>query len=372
VNQLAVSHDDGATWKLVAAPTDAATSAANDSVLQFDSGTFFYVWEGYPSNFGGAQHVFLSTSSDGESWSAAKQVDTVGDYQSGGALDFPWLAIDPVTHQLFVTYQVVTQTSAEEHVAVGDAKGNFSASVRLNATAGSFPDLARTAFDAAGNFYAAWLDGGDPGTAMGGTVGGAAGNHIFVNRIDEGADGGVTALDGGATSSPHATLAADVKLDQGELVAFEAPAIAVTRDGTHLYVAYVTGKKNAVDVVVRTSADRGQTWSAPVTVNDDGTCATHFHPAMVLDDKENVHVFWYDNRDGGGHFFHATSSDGGKTFSPNRLVSRPSFPFDSFQYSTGWLGDYYEPAVAGGNLYLLWSDGREGDQSHAFFTKAKL
>jgi hypothetical protein len=369
VNRLGVSHDDGATWKLLAAPTDAPTSAQNDSALRWDNGTFFYVWEGYESNFGGAQHVFLSTSTDGDTWSAAMRVDTEGDFQSGGALDFPWLAVHPITHELFVTYQVVTQTTAEERIVVGDATGAFSASTRFNATPGSFPDLARTAFDGAGNFYAAWLDGGDPGAAFGGVLSGAAGNHIFVNRIDVGADGGVTTVDGGAMTAPHATLAADVQLDKGEAVAIEAPAIAVTHDGSRVYVAYVTGKKGAVDIVVRTSSDRGATWSAPVTVNDDGTCATHFHPAMVLDEKENLHVFWYDNRDGAGHFFHATSTDGGKTFSPNRLVSRPAFPFDTFQYSTGWLGDYFEPAVAGGKIYVTWSDGREGDQSHAFFAK---
>jgi hypothetical protein len=78
------------------------------------------------------------------------------------------------------------------------------------------------------------------------------------------------------------------------------------------------------------------------------------------------------NRDGEGHLVYAVSDDGAKTFHANRLVSAPSFPFDTFQYSTGWLGDYYEPALAGGQIYALWSDGREDDQSHAFFAKASV
>ena len=53
-------------------------------------------------------------------------------------------------------------------------------------------------------------------------------------------------------------------------------------------------------------------------------------------------------------------------------MSAPRFPFSTLQYASGWLGDYFQPAIAGDELYLLWSDGREGDQSHAFFTHATL
>jgi len=124
--------------------------------------------------------------------------------------------------------------------------------------------------------------------------------------------------------------------------------------------------------VVAASHDRGATWSPAVKVNDDASCATHFHSSLVLDGTGHLYVFWYDNRDGDGHFFYAVSTDGGATFHPNRLVSAPTFPFDTLQYSTGWLGDYYEPAVTATTIYALWSDGREDDQSHAFLAKAPL
>jgi hypothetical protein len=109
-----------------------------------------------------------------------------------------------------------------------------------------------------------------------------------------------------------------------------------------------------------------------VKVNDDDSCATHFHSSLLLDAQSRLDVFWYDNRDGLGHFFYAMSDDGGQTFHANRLVSAPTFPFDTFQYSTGWLGDYFEPAIAGGEIYALWNDGRQADQSHVFFAKATV
>jgi len=92
---------------------------------------------------------------------------------------------------------------------------------------------------------------------------------------------------------------------------------------------------------------------------------------MLLDAQGRLWVFWYDNRDG-GHYVYSVSDDGGLSFRPARLVAAPTFPFSTFQYSAGWLGDYAKPAVTSDALYLLWSDGREAGQSHAFFSRAPL
>jgi hypothetical protein len=368
VNQIAVSHDDGATFHVSAAPTNATTDGANDSCLAYDpSGTWYYTWEGYAQNFNGDQHIWLATSSNGDTWSTPRQVDSPGDFQSGGSLDFDWVAINPVTHQPYVTYNAspasATAPTTVRLVAGQTVDGGFATSVELDdgTRPNLYPDLVRSAFDSAGSFYAAWFELGDSNAETGGTLNGSAQNAIYFTRADLGADGGITLLP--ANIQVSAT---------NEVLPFDGPGIAVAADGRHLYVSYLVGTNGAVDVHVATSTDRGKTWSPSVKVNDDATCATHFHSNLALDGQGNLWVFWYDNRDGNGHFYYSVSTDNGQTFQANRLVSAPVFPFDTFQYSTGWLGDYYEPAVTANELYLLWSDGREGDQSHAFLAKALL
>jgi len=126
------------------------------------------------------------------------------------------------------------------------------------------------------------------------------------------------------------------------------------------------------DCFVAASHDRGATFAPSVRVNDDTGCATHFHPAMLLDAQDRLWVLWYDNRDGAGHFVYSVSDDGARSFHANRLVSAPVFGFDTFQYSAGWLGDYFRPAITADSIYVLWSDGREDGRSHAFFTAAPL
>ena len=109
-------------------------------------------------------------------------------------------------------------------------------------------------------------------------------------------------------------LPANVKVSGAkDAVNFDGPVIAVDAAGSGVHVAYTVGTNDATDIVVASSSDGGHTWGAAVKVNDDAPCATHFHPALALDHTGRLYVFWYDNR-----------------------------------------------------------DGREGDQSHAFFAKAEL
>jgi hypothetical protein len=371
-NQLAVSHDDGATFTMVTTPADAPSSASNDASLAYDSvtGIWTYLWEAYADDFKGAQHVFIATSKDGDTWSAAAPADAPADSASGAVLDFPWVAINPVSHAAYVSYEAAASNSnGSVRLVVRPAQGPVGAdggpvaSVPLTdgARPNNYADLARTAFDASGSYYAAWVELGGNATELGGTISGDTSNAVYFTRAD---------LD--ASREPK-LLPANVKVSApSDAVTFDGPALAVTPDARAVYVAYTVGTHDAVDVVVATSGDRGATWGTPVKVNDDAHCATHMHPAVVLDASQRLYVFWYDNRDGAGHFFYSVSTDQGATFSPNRLVSAPAFPFDSFQYSTGWLGDYYEPAFANGKLYVSWSDGRDADRSHAYFSAATV
>jgi hypothetical protein len=298
------------------------------------------------------------------SWSAPVLVDTPGEFVTNGALDFPWLSLSPIDRRAWVTYQVVTPAGASfEKLVRRSSDGGFTPSVELDdgTRPSAYRDLAVHVFDPAGSLYAAWMEMNDNATQFGGTIGGSTRNEIRFARIDPASDGGV------ARAGP------DVKVSSAtDAVAFEGPAVALSPDGGTVYVAWIAGTHNATCVRVAVSTDRGASFSMPTSVSDNGGCATQFHESLAVDDSGRVLAFWYDNRDGLGHLLYAASTDSAATFGPPRLVGAPSFLFDTVQYSTDWLGDYFQPAVAGGKLYLLWSDNREGGQSHAFFAKAPL
>jgi hypothetical protein len=102
-----------------------------------------------------------------------------------------------------------------------------------------------------------------------------------------------------------------------------------------------------MDVHFSRSEDGGQTWSAPVRVNDDASDANHWQwfGTMSVAPDGRIDVIWNDTRGSAQYniseLFYAYSSDAGQTWSSNIQVS------PSFDSHVGWpqqskLGDYYD------------------------------
>jgi hypothetical protein len=116
-----------------------------------------------------------------------------------------------------------------------------------------------------------------------------------------------------------------------------------TRDNVYL-IASVSPGGAPTDVSFARSSDLGQTWSAPVRINDDvpGT-NWHWLAAHSVAPNGRIDVMWFDTRDSGqqnlSRLYYAYSWDAGPTWSANVPVSPV---FDSF---VGWpnqskMGDY--------------------------------
>ncbi len=276
------------------------------------------------------------------------------------------MAVNPVNRRPYYTYQITTSAGAVPLKLVGGAPGGAAVakSVELDdgTRPGSYRDLANGAFDAAGSFFAAWIElAGAGGTTGQGLESGDVQNAVYVTRI--------------VLAAPFALLPLGhdvVASSAGEAVVFGLPEIHVTPDGSTVFVVYETGTDDAIDVRVVTSHDKGLTFGPPVKINDDATCATHYHAASALDAKGRLWVLWYDNRDGAGHVVYSVSTDGGATFAPNRLVTPYAFPFETFQYSVGWLGDYFQVIATDAALVAAWSDPHDDDQSHINVARAAL
>ncbi|HEX8872988.1 MAG TPA: sialidase family protein, partial [Nitrosospira sp.] len=108
------------------------------------------------------------------------------------------------------------------------------------------------------------------------------------------------------------------------------PKIAVARDGTVL-LTWVQSlpQKYSGNVRFARSTDSGQTFSQPITLNDDGRITSHRFDSMAIDGMGRVVVAWLDARDrdaakekgesfSGVSIYTARSSDNGASFGANR------------------------------------------------------
>src|SRR5436309_1901236 len=88
-----------------------------------------------------------------------------------------------------------------------------------------------------------------------------------------------------------------------------------------------TGASSGTEVMFARSTDGGQSFSAPVRVNDDPVVPGRWHwfGTFALAPNGRLDAVWYDTRNGGNNInsqlFYSWSTDSGVTWSPNVAVS---------------------------------------------------
>lgn len=137
--------------------------------------------------------------------------------------------------------------------------------------------------------------------------------------------------DGGASFGSPAVVT-----PQPEAVTADAenrPKIAVGADGAvHLTWTQNLGQKMTGHIRYARSLDSGQTFSAPIVLNDDRQVISHRFDALAIDGQGGVAAVWLDARARDGKapkgspqtqvgIYAAVSRDGGASFGPNRKVA---------------------------------------------------
>ena len=135
-----------------------------------------------------------------------------------------------------------------------------------------------------------------------------------------------------------------------------------------LYLAYLDAPPSDLAntmLYIMHSDDGGTTWSAPVSVTDDGTSASHFMPGFAVDQSTGaVGATWYDTRGDptrvSARYFGSVSSDGGDTWAPNFPLSTGTSnatfaPPPPPIRNTNW-GDYTGLAFQDGVMVPVWAD----------------
>lgn len=111
------------------------------------------------------------------------------------------------------------------------------------------------------------------------------------------------------------------------------PKIAVAADGTVLLSWTQALPQNySGNIRFSRSVDGGKTFSAPITLNDDGRITSHRFDSLMTDGQGRVVVAWLDARDRdaakkkaspyvGTSVYFTQSSDNGASFQPNRRLN---------------------------------------------------
>jgi hypothetical protein len=144
--------------------------------------------------------------------------------------------------------------------------------------------------------------------------------HLFVNYSDD--SGAHFSAPMQVTPMPEAIIAD----------AENRPKIAVGANGVVLLSWTQSLPQNYTgNIRFARSLDGGQTFTAPITLNDDGRITSHRFDSLAIDGKGRVAVAWLDARDrdaardkgrayAGVSVYTAQSQDNGARFDPNRRL----------------------------------------------------
>lgn len=159
----------------------------------------------------------------------------------------------------------------------------------------------------------------------------------------------------------------------GEATAWrgDPPTIAVAKDGT-IYVGWTAraaAEGHATDIFLSASRDGGKTFEAPVKVNDDKTQVVHGMHSLAVDERGRIFLAWLDERsvkmdekgkmdehemEANREVYVASSEDGGRSFSQNRLVAREACPCCKTAITVS----------ADGRVYVSWRQVLPGNYRH--------
>lgn len=109
------------------------------------------------------------------------------------------------------------------------------------------------------------------------------------------------------------------------------------------------------DIFLSKSTDGGNTWSAPIKVNNDNSGKHQFLTWMTIDQSNGYLYFvFYDRRsynDNRTDVYIAKSTDGGQTFTNMKINEITFTPNDQI-----FFGDYTNIAVKNGRVHAIWGD----------------
>lgn len=356
-----MTMDGGKTWKTVA-PQDPQDFVQGDDAMTFGSdGVAYHV----RLSFDGIRvqrpkraesGILVNSSGDGGlTWNnpvpAINHVNSVTPFEDKPAIVTDSAAGSSYKGNVYLAwtrFDVYGSNNPEHHTQIyfsrsTDGGKTFAMPFRISDTGGDCLDSDNTVEGAVpavgpkGEVYVVWA--GPLGLVIDKSTDGGLtfGKDRVIGQMPGGWDFGVAGLDR-ANGMPVTS----VDLSTGP------------RRGT-LYVNWIDERNGDPDVFVISSRDGGETWSAPVRVNDDAVKngKVQFFTWMAVDPIDgSVNTVFYDRRDTDGastRLTMARSVDGGRTFVNYKIEQEPFACNDKV-----FFGDYSSIAAYDGRVVPMY------------------
>jgi len=144
----------------------------------------------------------------------------------------------------------------------------------------------------------------------------------------------------------YADWGADIRLTDATGNSKE-PSIAVS--GNNVHVVWYDSRDGNEEIFYKRSTDGGATWEVDRKLTTKAL-GNSDNPSIAVSGN-TVHVVWYDNRDGNPEIYYKRSTDGGNTWGADTRL-------------TNAAGNSYTPsiAVSGDTVHVVWHDNRDGNE----------
>jgi hypothetical protein len=357
LNHVYISADTGKTW--TRKTLTSAYGVWGDPVIDVDtSGHFYYFHLSNPPSGSWIDRIVCQKSTNGgNNWSPGTYMGLNGNK----AQDKHWSIVDRNKNYIYVTWTQFddygSSASSDSSLILFskslDGGQSWSDALRINKVAGNCIDEDDTVEGAVpalgpdGEIYVSWA--------------GPAGI-----RFDRSFDEGDTWLEDDILVDP---MPGGWDFNIPDI--YRANGLPVTKcdisggpnHGT-IYINWTDQRNgsNDTDVWLAKSTDGGDTWSAPVRVNDDDPGKHQFFTWMDID-QTTGHLFfvYYDRRDYNDSrtdVYMAISTDGGETFFNKKISESPFIP-----NSGVFFGDYNNIVAHNGIVRPIWTRLHNGQLS---------
>lgn len=171
----------------------------------------------------------------------------------------------------------------------------------------------------------------------------SCGNMLHVLWFDN-RDGGAYEIYYKRSTNQGVTWEPDIRLTYDAGVSFGPCAVA---KDSMVHVVFQDSRYGNWELFYICSTDYGVTWSSEVRLTD--ATETSEAPSVAVS-ALNIHIAWWDNRDGNYEIYYKTSTDLGLTWQPD----------DRLTNDGSWSQDPHI-AAADSMLHVIWKDGRAGN-----------